>query len=582
MTTKARLDETLSQRLYHATFEHAAIGIGHVAPDGRWLKVNDRLCDMFGYSREAMAGLSFQDITYPDDLASDLSELERLVRGDIDRYSLEKRYVRSDGSVFWGHLTVAALRDAVGEISLFISTIEDIDDRRNAHDALAESEARFRAIQETSPDGFMVFAAMRGPGGEIEDFRWTYANAAAERITGRPAAELIGCRLLDEMPGNLEAGLFDAYRRVVDTGEPWSDIFHYSGETFDHWFRANAARVGDGFAISFADITAQRLGEERLRHLIDNVVGFIGVLSPDGTLLEANQPALDVAGIAREDVIGKPFWDCFWWNFDPAVQARVREAVAAAAAGERVRYDAEIRVAENARIIIDFQLAPTLDSRGRVIDLIPSGMDITDRKKGEQHRELLLGELSHRVKNMLANIQAMAAHTIRDAGDLESFSEAFSGRLKAIAACHDLLVERNHAEATLEQLILSQVGPYAGDRVRAAGPPTTIPGPVAHTFALILHEMATNASKYGSLSNDAGTLEIDWHPAPAAGEGSDAPGAVIVNWRECGGPPVTPPTRRGFGSRLIERSLAHAVGGSAEIDYKPDGVLARFTLPLEA
>ncbi len=122
-----------------------------------------------------------------------------------------------------------------------------------------------------------------------------------------------------------------------------------------------------------------------IRTVLDSIVAFVGVLTPDGILREANEPALAAAGLGRDDVIGQYFWDCYWWNFDPEVQDRLRDAVASAAAGQDVRYDAEIRVADNQQMFIDFQLRPHFAADGTVNFLIPSGFDITDRKRKERH-----------------------------------------------------------------------------------------------------------------------------------------------------------------------------------------------------
>ncbi len=119
---------------------------------------------------------------------------------------------------------------------------------------------------------------------------------------------------------------------------------------------------------------------EAIRTVIDGVVGFVGVLTTTGVLIEANEPAISAANLTRKDVIGKPFWDCYWWSFDATVQDQLRDAVRRATAGQSIRYDVEIRIANDCRMIIDFQLLPHFDATGNVDFLIPSGVDITDRK----------------------------------------------------------------------------------------------------------------------------------------------------------------------------------------------------------
>ena len=313
----------------------------------------------------------------------------------------------------------------------------------------------------------------------------------------------------------------------------------------------------------------------RMSQILNKVVAFVGICNLDGVLLEANEPALAAAGLSRADVIGKPFWDCYWWAFDPEVQERLRDAVARAAQGETVRYDTPIRVGEGARITIDFQIAPLRDHTGRIIELIPSGVDITERAASEASRELLLHELSHRVKNTLAMVQSIAGHSARGAGSTDDFMMTFRGRLRAVSACHDLLVETEHRSAAMDDLIARQVRPYSGEgeRVSLSGPDIDVPGELAHALSMVLHELATNASKYGALSTGQGRVEVAW-------DHSDE--HLHLTWTERGGPAVRAPERRGFGSRLISQSLEHTFDARVDVTFEPEGLQARFAIPHSA
>ena len=832
-----------SERRYRKTFESAAVGIAHYDPDGNLRWVNQRVADILGYSREELRDLNWQEYTHPHDLARDRQALQEAHEGRRDTYQVDKRYIRKDGTVIWSNTTVGTVRAETGEVEYFISVIQDITEQKRMLTALSESEARFRAfqqtspdglliyravrdnhgeivdficdyanpaaafyaslredqmigarmldatpcytdtglfevfrevvetgimtqteieislfaggtgwfrysavklddgvaisfadiydqkkaelrlrqsearfraVQQTSPDGFVMYASVRDAAGEIVDFRCEYANPAAAEFSRMRVNEMVGARLLEKSPLHKESGLFDVYRGVVETGkvakgeialpflpdedgwlsysavkvddgfavsfsditarkktelalkesearlrgfqqtapdgfmsyksirdragrikdflieytnpaaeqiigrpkseligrtmsevmvanfsigaferyvevvesgEPWQGELLYPRPTGDQWFRATAAKVGDGFAVSFGDVTQRKLQEhllresdQRLRSILDNVVAFVGLLSPEGILLEVNELALASAGLERSDVIGKPFWETYWWSHDVATRDQLRDSISDAAKGERVRYDMVIRTAGDNRMSVDFQLAPILDENGWVTNIVPSGIDISDRKRAEQHREMLLKELSHRVKNSLATVQTIASHTLREATDLESFREAFVGRLMAISKCHDLLVDTTRRNADFSQLVRDQVMPYARagatSQVAISGPSITLGAEASHAFGLVLHELATNAAKYGALSTGDGHLDISWKngPDPTRPE-------AIVEWRESGGPPVSPPTRRGFGSVLIEQSLAYSLGGGAEIDYRPEGLYARFRFP---
>jgi len=575
--------------LYRSVFEHAAVGIAYISPEGKWLRINERVAQMFGYTPAELEALSFQDITHPEDLETNLDLLEEVREGRRDGYKLEKRYFHKTGHIVWVNLSVSCIRDAEGKLLYLISVLDDVTERKQIQQALDESEARFRAYQQTSPDGFMILHSLRDDTNEIIDFVWDFVNPAGEVITQRTKKDLIGARLLESMPTHRRLGLFDAYKKVVETGETWQSEVNYprqrTGEKI--WLRITAAKVDDGFAVSLQDITNHKDAEMRLREsqdrqrsILDNVVAFVGLLAPDGVLLEANTPSLVAAGIQRQDVIGKKFWDCAWWNYDPDVQARIRDAVSRAAAGEHMRFDVKICGIGNTRIPIDFQLAPCFDDIGRVTQIIPSGIDITERKLAESQREMLVRELSHRVKNSLAMVQAIASHTMHVESSIEAFRESFSGRLRAIAACHDLLVATTRTSANIAQLVNEQVSPYTSpqaDRVTMSGPPIILGPESSYAFGLILHELATNAVKYGAWSNEVGSVYVSW----SAQLGKDGRTEIVVNWRERGGPKVSPPERKGFGSVLIEESLSHSLGGQAHIEYAEEGLNARFQFPVE-
>ena len=438
-------------------------------------------------------------------------------------------------------------------------------------------EKAFLAFHDLTPDGFMMFRPVRSEAGVIDDFEWTFVNKAAGQIVGRPTQDLLGKHLLVEMPGNRDEGLFDAYVKVVETGETWQQEFHYDHGGISAWFRTTAAALEGNLAVSFADISEVKRGDERLRKLIDSMIAFVGVLSPEGILLEANEPAVAAAGVDRNALIGRPFWDCYWWSFDAASQARLKEAVAKAATGESVRYDVEIRVAGDARIWIDFQIVPVFDAQNQLIELIPSGVDITERKRIEAQKELLISELSHRVKNTLAIIQSIANQSTRSAATMEDFRSSFMARLQAIAACHDLLVRSDHHAVSLEALVLSQIRPFAAntDSMSVNGPNVTVPGDVAYSLGLVLHELATNASKYGALSTDAGKVLVNWNIAAVSGGQQ-----LHLTWEEAGGPYVDPPESQGFGTRLIEHTLASLGGDSAKISFSHTGVVCELKMLL--
>ncbi len=180
VTESKAAEAALAEReaLFRATFEQAAIGVAHVAPDGNWLRVNARICGMLGYTRDELLATNFQNITHPDDIAADMAQVRALLDGHVDTYAMEKRYIRKDGSIFWAHLTVSLLRDARGAPINFVSLIEDISVRKSYEAELRDSRARLQAIFDTVPVGLVIAEA---PGGRI-----VTGNRRAEEIFGHP------------------------------------------------------------------------------------------------------------------------------------------------------------------------------------------------------------------------------------------------------------------------------------------------------------------------------------------------------------------------------------------------------------
>ena len=427
------------------------------------------------------------------------------------------------------------------------------------------------------------------------DGTWLRVNQQVCDMLGYGAEELMALTFQDlTHPDDLNIDVGLANQVLLGDLERYrleKRYFHKDGHIV--WANLTVAAVRDArgrfahFISVLEDISEVRQAhialaetEERLRRVLNSVVAYIAVLSTDGAILLVNDPALTVAGLSREEVLGEPLWETYWFGQSEENKALVKDAVTRASLGKRSRFDVNVKVKDGAARVIDFKLVPNHDEAGNVYEIIASGVDVTERKRGEEHRELLLRELSHRVKNTLATVQAMANHTMRNTGDFARFQAAYKGRLSAIARCHDLLVATDHVSVDISDLVATQVRPYArgdGKTVVLQGEPLVLSGETAHAFGLVLHELATNAAKYGALSNQTGQVQIGW--VRVCDETGDR---VEITWTETGGPPVTPPTQSGFGSLLIQKSLSHAMGGSASVSYAETGLSASFRLPLHA
>lgn len=219
------------------------------------------------------------------------------------------------------------------------------------------------------------------------------------------------------------------------------------------------------------------------------------------------------------------------------------------------------------------------DGDGRPTLIFGVNYDITERKLGDERQRLLLRELNHRVKNTLATVQALATQTVRHARQPSEFLEAFSARLQALGAAHSLLSDREWRGIGVAELARIEAKAFdAGSqsRITIAGPDILLSPDQAVGLGLILHELASNALRYGSLSVPSGKVDLGWKT-----RGRKGARRLVLTWRESGGPEVEPPDRYGFGSILIRRSLAKVIDSKVTHEYRPDGVFAEVAMPLE-
>ncbi|HEX2556425.1 MAG TPA: HWE histidine kinase domain-containing protein [Microvirga sp.] len=234
--------------------------------------------------------------------------------------------------------------------------------------------------------------------------------------------------------------------------------------------------------------------------------------------------------------------------------------------GESIRFENE---AKELGRWFDVYAAKTGQPSERLVAVLFN--DITERKRWEEHQRLLINELNHRVKNTLATVQSVVSQTLRNAVTPSEAKEAIESRLLALSRAHDVLTRENWEGADLHEVVEQAVAPYSSrgeDRLHLSGPLVRLPPRIALPLAMALQELATNAVKYGALSNATGKIQIEWTLLEKVGERY-----LHLCWSESGGPPVREPTRRGFGTRLIERSLAQDLGGEVMVTFEPTGLV---------
>jgi two-component system CheB/CheR fusion protein len=241
-----------------------------------------------------------------------------------------------------------------------------------------------------------------------------------------------------------------------------------------------------------------------------------------------------------------------------------------------VEVEGETRIAPGVRRTWREQFYPVffegmIEGIGAVIE------DITEQKRGEQHLKLVMHELNHRVKNSLAVVQSMVSQTMRASTSLADFEESLIGRIRALADTHTLLTESNWRCADLRQVVREAVRPYrrtGGENVEIVGSELALTPSASLAFSMVLHELTTNAAKFGALSVPGGRVTIGWRLAGEQGRSE-----LLLRWVEVGGPKVAKPARAGFGSQLIDFTIRHEFGGAATIDFPETGVVCEISIP---
>jgi PAS domain S-box-containing protein len=278
-------------------------------------------------------------------------------------------------------------------------------------------------------------------------------------------------------------------------------------------------------------------------------------------------------GRSIEDILGRTDAEILSSDSSATIIAVKREVLTS---GEARRAEVPLEDAPGIRWH-DLHIEPLRNDVGEVVGLTCASVDVTERKEGDAHLRLLLRELTHRSKNLLAVIQAMARQTARHAGSVDSFLTQFGARLQALAASHDLLVRESWYGASLGELIRSQLGGYldgSTNQVSMDGPAIALKPEAAQNLGLALHELAVNAAKFGALSVPNGRVSITWNRRESNDDNS-----VELDWRERLGPKVKLRRKKGFGSMVIERNLARALDAEVNLEFDPNGLHCHIVIP---
>jgi PAS domain S-box-containing protein len=314
-----------------------------------------------------------------------------------------------------------------------------------------------------------------------------------------------------------------------------------------------------------AEKVAALRSEAGLATILDGIGEGFYAVDRDWRIILFNNEATKHFRCTAEDVLGRVLWEAFPGSRETALGQLFLKTMANR---ETIRSETE-SVIFGGRWL-SYRLFPLGDGMGVVF------RDMTGRKHAEDQRDLLIRELEHRVKNTLATVQSIAAQSFRASGTDPEALRSFEARLIALSNAHGLLTQKSWDSASLHEVVWSALRPHDApnrERFTVEGPELRLGPKCAVALSMAVHELATNAVKYGALSVPSGHVDVRWHAEDAR---------FGLTWDESGGPPARPPSRTGFGTRMIERALAMQLSGKATIDYRPSGVVCVIDAPLAA
>ncbi|GJE79532.1 PAS domain-containing sensor histidine kinase [Methylorubrum thiocyanatum] len=539
---------------------------------------NDGYAKILGARHPSALGLAGDEV-WPE-LWDDLVPLiDRTFNGESFAFRDQPLTMTRNGfeEQVWYDFAYSPVRDERGAVVGLLNVTSDCTARvvaQRERDAAAErlraSEERLAALVEASSDSLYSMSPdwqeMRTLQG-----RGFIANADAPSV-----------RWMDEylFPED-QAEVRDRIEQAVAKSEPF-EMEHRvrladgnAGWIFSRAVpvRDQAGHVTEWFGMA-ADATARHRAIEQLRESEAFMRGVLAasndcikVLDLDAKLAfmsEGGQRVMEVSDFNA--VVGCP-WPNFW---EGEGNVAAKEAIAAAQAGVARGFQGYADTMKGNRRYWDVQVSPIMGTDGKPERILSISRDITDLKAAEEARAVLAQELAHRMKNSMAMVQAIVTQTLRQARSMDEARAAVGQRLSALGRAQDILTRSNFTEADIHDVVEAAIAPHrvAEDRIVWAGPHLVLTSQQALGLSLATHELATNAAKYGALANETGRVSMTWRVED---------GAFAFDWIETGGPPVTPPAGRGFGSKLIERIVASYFDGEGRLDFDPAGIRFRLT-----
>jgi PAS domain S-box-containing protein len=531
---------------------------------------------LYGRTSEHFSGSPEQVLSFvhPEDRVPFRRAYRSAIEGGTDSFEQEYRIVRSDGEIRWVHRRGQVQRGPDGTARSVLGVAMDITERKQAEALNARLATIVAAADDTifslSPDGIIL--------------SW---NPAGTRTFGYAAEEIIGQSVRKLYPAGTDAEFQEHYAQLRRGEHVRTEArrIRKDGTTLNVSITFAPIVSGDGRVAGVSavvrDISERKRTEEKLvetlalllqtsnQRKLALVAGRMATfeLDLDGGAITCSEEIYDQLGIARDRPI------LHLRDLEPCIhpddRARLRQRWSKAEPEGGICED-EFRIVRpdgDKRWL--FVRAQAFNDGRRSSHVYGVSMDITERKEHEAHIRFLMSEISHRSKNLLAVVQAIAAQTARTSSSSADFAADFSARLKSLAASVDLLVQQEWRGVSMKELVHSQLGHYGdtSDRVEIIGLNVLLTPLSAQYLGMALHELSTNAVKYGALSGPEGRIRIEWQLRGASDKRH-----FQMTWTERGGPPARPPQHKGFGHLVIERMVAEALQGKVKLEFAPAGL----------
>jgi len=539
---------------------------------------------MFGYSANEIVGQTALSLV-PTGKRTEETELILRVGSGETLQAVETVRQCKDGTQLEVSITPSPIKNQAGDIVGISKIVRDISVRKKVERLLLKANESLAYLVNNSPFGVFTVDA---------DFRIAQVSVGARKVLGN-ASPLIGCDFGEMQrviwPEAVARDFIERFQHTLSTGESFHapntvGSRHDTQQMVAYDWKIERMLLPDGrpgVVCHFYDLserqhfeTALRESEQRFRGTFENASVGIAHVGLDGTWLDFNDQLCVMSGYARADLPQTRLENLLHPDEGPVDAEEIDGLLSGNIAN--LQYESRYLCADGSTVWWDVSVGLQRDDAGAPAYLIYVIRDVSDRKAAQDHQNILMHELSHRSKNQLAVVSAIARQTARTAGSMQDFRTLFEQRLNGLAVSVDLLVKQGWVGASLGDLISKQLEAFDGgdDRLIREGPEISLNSVEAEVIGLAMHELSTNSVKYGAWSTSEGKVYVTW-----GFETHDTTRVLRLDWTERGGPPVNEPKKTGFGSTVIKNFVSQKLGANVDLAYATEGLKWTVVLPFD-